>query len=86
VLLTHPSARIGSIEHPTVRVERSVRGLLALIERSRYALDAERRTDIERLIRRDHEFHQAREPISHDRTEREDSHGEEPGPAGRFAT
>jgi hypothetical protein len=64
VLLTHPSARIGSIQHPTVRVERSVRRLLALIERSRYALDAERRADIERLIRRDHEFHQAKKPLS----------------------
>jgi Nuclease-related domain len=86
VLLTHPSARIGSIEHPTVRVERSVRRLLALLERSRHTLGTQRRADIERLIRRDHEFHQARKPISHDRTEREDSHGEEPGPAGRFAT
>jgi hypothetical protein len=57
VLLTHPSARIGSIQAPTVRVERSTRGLLALVERSRYTLDAERRADIERLIRRDHSFH-----------------------------
>jgi hypothetical protein len=59
VLLTHPGARIGLLENPTVRVERSARRLLALVERSRYALDAERRADIERLIRRDHEFHNA---------------------------
>jgi hypothetical protein len=64
VLLTHPSARVGSIQDPTVRVERSVRRLLALAERSRYALDAERRADIERLIRRDHEFHKAKRPLS----------------------
>jgi len=63
VLLTHPRARIGSMEHPTVRVETSVRQLLALIDRSRYALDAQRRADIERLIRRDHEFHQAKKPL-----------------------
>jgi hypothetical protein len=64
VLLTHPSARIGTIHDATVRVERSVRGLLSLIERSRYALDAGRRADIERLVRRDHEFHAAKRPRS----------------------
>ncbi len=64
VLLSHPGARVGSIQDSTVRVERSVRRLLALVERSRYALDAERRADIERLIRRDHEFHKAKRPLS----------------------
>ena len=64
VLLTHPGARVGSIQDSTVRVERSVRRLLALVERSRYALDAERRADIERLIRHDHEFHKAKRPLS----------------------
>ena len=64
VLLTHPGARIGEIQHPSVRVERSVRRLLALIERSRYTLDAGRCADIERLIRRDHEFHQPKKPPS----------------------
>lgn len=61
VLLTHPSARIGSAQNPTVRVERSTRRLLALLERSRYTLDAGRRADIERLIRRDHSFPQLQE-------------------------
>jgi hypothetical protein len=37
-----------------------VRGLLSLIERSGYALDAGHRADIERLVRRDHEFHAAK--------------------------
>jgi hypothetical protein len=60
VLLSHPGARIGTLQHPTVRVETSVRRLVALVERSSYTLDAGRRTDIERLVRRDHEFHQAR--------------------------
>lgn len=60
VLLSHPNARIGFMERPTVRVERSVRQLLTLIERSRYTLDPGRRADIERLIRRDHEFHNAK--------------------------
>jgi hypothetical protein len=57
-------ARVGALQDPTVRVERSVSRLLALIERSRYALDAGQRADIERLIRRDHEFHRARKPLS----------------------
>jgi hypothetical protein len=64
VLLTHPSARIGSAQDPTVRVERSTRRLPALVEHSRYTLDAERRADIERLIRRDHSFHNSRKPAS----------------------
>jgi len=58
VLLTHPSARIGAIEHPTVRVERSIHGLLTFIESSRSTVDVARRADIERLIRRDHDFHE----------------------------
>jgi hypothetical protein len=62
VLLTHPGARIGSIQGATVRVERSVGRLLALVERSGHPLDAGRRADIERLIRRDHEFHKAKRP------------------------
>jgi hypothetical protein len=60
VLLTHSSARVGKVQNATVRVERSVRGLLSLLERSSYALDAGQCADIERLIRRDHEFHQAK--------------------------
>ena len=62
VLLSHPGARIGTLEHPTVRVERSISRLLALVERSANTLDAGRRADVERLIRRDHEFHEARRP------------------------
>ena len=60
VLLTHPRARVGHVQDATVRVERSVRGLLTLMEQSSYVLDAGRRADIERLVRRDHEFHAAR--------------------------
>lgn len=57
VLLTHPNARVGSMKDPTVRVEISVSHLLALVERSGYTLNAGRRADIERLVRRDHAFH-----------------------------
>jgi hypothetical protein len=60
VLLTHPNARIGYVQDATVRIERSVPRLLALIERSGQALDRERRADIERLVRRDHDFHAAK--------------------------
>lgn len=62
VLLSHPNARIGLLERPTVRVERSVPRLLALIERSKHTVDTERRADIERLIRRDHQSRQGNEP------------------------
>jgi len=51
------------MQHSTVQVERSTRGLLALTERSQYALDTRRRTDIEHLIRRDHEFHKTKKPL-----------------------
>ena len=60
VLLTHPSARVGHVQDPTVRIERSVPRLLTLIEGSGHALDPERRADIERLVRRDHNFHAAK--------------------------
>src|SRR5580704_613850 len=46
VLLTHPRARVGHVQNATVRVERTVHGLLSLTDRSSYALDAERRADI----------------------------------------
>jgi hypothetical protein len=65
VLLTHPSARIASIERPTVRVERSVGRLLALIQGSEHVLDAARRRDIEHLICRDHAFHEAKKASEH---------------------
>ena len=60
VLLSHPGARIGVMQNATVRVERSVRSLLSLIERSSYAVDPGRRADIAHLVRRDHEFHTAK--------------------------
>lgn len=62
VLLSHSSARIGSISQPTVRVESSVGRLLEFIEGVRGSLDAKKRADIERLVRRDHEFHEAKKP------------------------
>lgn len=60
VLLSHPNARIGTLDQPAVRVERSVGRLLALIESSGDSLDAGQRADVERLIRRDHAFHEAK--------------------------
>jgi hypothetical protein len=63
VLLTHDNARVAPMESPTVRVMRSVRALLALIERSPGTLDTRKQADIEKLIRRDHHFHEARRPI-----------------------
>lgn len=60
VLLSHPSARIESLDQPTVRVERSVARLVRFIEGSSVALDPERRADIERLVRQDHAFHEGK--------------------------
>lgn len=60
VLLSHPSARIEVLERPGVRVEGSVARLVRFIEGSQGALDAGRRADIERLVRRDHAFHEGK--------------------------
>ena len=64
ILLSHDNAQIGAMESPTVGVVRSVRRLVALIERSPRTLDGKRREEIGRLIRRDHQFHAARRPTS----------------------
>ncbi|MCL2582684.1 MAG: NERD domain-containing protein [Streptosporangiales bacterium] len=56
VLLSHPSARIVSLERPTVRVERSVSRLVAFIEDSGSPLDPSQAAEAERLVRRDHAF------------------------------
>jgi hypothetical protein len=61
VLLSHPSARIEVLERPGVLVKRSVSKLVSFIEGSQGALDAGRRADIERLVRRDHAFSRGEE-------------------------
>lgn len=60
VLLSHPSARIVSLERPTVRVETSVSRLVGFIEGSRSSLDASRAAQIEQLVKRDHAFNEGK--------------------------
>jgi hypothetical protein len=60
VLLSHPSAKIEVLERPGVQVKRSVSKLVSFIEGSQGALDAGRRAEIERLVRRDHAFHKGK--------------------------
>lgn len=60
VLLSHPSARIVSLERPTVRVERSVPRLAKFIESSGASLDDSRAVEVARLIRRDHAFNEGK--------------------------
>lgn len=60
VLLTHPNARIGASQRPTVAVETSVRGLLRMVGQSRVQLTPSQRAEAERLIIRDHHHHEQR--------------------------
>lgn len=62
VLLTHPSARIGAMRSPTVRVVTSAADLLGVVRKSSPRLDARQRAQVADLIRRDHRFHQKRRP------------------------
>jgi hypothetical protein len=57
VLLTHPKARIGSSNGPTVRVVTSPAGLLRLVQGSGVRLGAQQRAEIAEVIRRDHRHH-----------------------------
>lgn len=54
VLLSHPSARVVSLERPTARVERSVPRLVTFLNDSGSPLDASRAAEVELLVRRDH--------------------------------
>jgi Nuclease-related domain len=68
VVLTHRRSRLGQIRNPTVLVGTSAGYLLSLVHDSGYALDDNQRAEIQRLIRRDHDFHESRR---------------RPGPSGR---
>jgi Nuclease-related domain len=60
VVLTHRRSRLGQSRHPTVRVGASTGELLSLVRDSADRLGERQRAEVQRLIRRDHEFHERR--------------------------
>jgi hypothetical protein len=57
VVLAHRRSRLGTIWNPTVNVATSVGDVLSLARGARDRLGERQRAEIERLIRRDHDFH-----------------------------
>jgi hypothetical protein len=60
VVLTHPRARLRSCTRPTVHVCTSVREILNLLNASPVSISSADRAELERLIVRDHRFHESR--------------------------
>ena len=60
VVLTHKKSRIGPRRHPTVHVGTSTGELLSLITKTNNTLDERHQADVQRLIRRDHDFNDRR--------------------------
>jgi hypothetical protein len=58
VILAHRRSRLGPARHPTVQVGVSTAYLLSLVRDSPDELDQQQRAEIQRLIRRDHDFHE----------------------------
>jgi Nuclease-related domain len=57
VVLTHRRSRLGPSRHPTVRVGTSTGDVLSLVRDSADQLGERQRAEVQRLIRRDHDFH-----------------------------
>ena len=60
VVLTHRRSRLGARHHPTVHVGTSTGYVLSLVHDSGDELGERQRAEVQRLIRRDHDFHQRR--------------------------
>jgi hypothetical protein len=60
VVLTHRRSRLGSRHHPTVHAGTSTGYLLSLVGDSADELSERQQAEVQRLIRRDHDFHQRR--------------------------
>jgi len=58
VVLTHRRSRLAAASRPTVNVGTSTGYLLHLADDSPDHLDEKQRTELQRLIRRDHDFHE----------------------------
>ena len=57
VVLAHRRSRLGPVRHPTVHVGVSTAYLLSLVRGSPDELDQQQCAEVQRLIRRDHDFH-----------------------------
>jgi hypothetical protein len=62
VLLTHPRSKIGNCRNPTVHIGTSTDAVLSLFKGSRLLVEAAQLAELERLILRDHRFHEGRRP------------------------
>ena len=60
VVLTHRRSRLGARHRPTVHVGTSTGYVLSLVRDSDGRLDERQRAEIQRLIRRDHDFYERR--------------------------
>src|SRR5579863_1529725 len=60
VVLTHRRSRLGPSRHPTVHAGTSAGYVLSVVRDSDDQLDERQRAEIQRLIRRDHDFHARR--------------------------
>jgi hypothetical protein len=60
VVLTHPRAQLRSCARPTVHIFTSIRQMTGLVSSSHVALTTAECAQLERLIVRDHRFHQRR--------------------------
>jgi Nuclease-related domain len=58
VILAHRRSRLGPARRPTVHVGVSASYLLSVVRNSPDELDQHQRAEIQRLIRRDHDFHE----------------------------
>jgi hypothetical protein len=57
VVLTHRRSRLGPSRHPTVHVGTSTEDVLRLVHDAPGDLGERQRAELQRLIRRDHDFH-----------------------------
>ena len=60
VVLTHRRSRLGSPHHPTVHAGTSTGYVLTLVDDSADELSERQQAEVQRLIRRDHDFHERR--------------------------
>jgi hypothetical protein len=58
VVLTHRRSRLAAASHPTVNVATSTGSLLTLVNGSPDRLEERQRAELQRLIQRDHDFHE----------------------------
>ena len=58
VVLIHPRAQLRSCTRPTVHIFTSVRQILNLLNASPASITSVEHTELERLIIRDHRFHE----------------------------